>query len=100
MNIMQKLYNKIHLNAVLALYSFLINYILQMLFSCIITSSLSCVQDSIVNEAGKNLVMYLKQTNLENCLHTSTENPKEDFNDTVFQHLVNELKSYNHSKNI
>ena len=48
MNIMQKLYNKIHLNAVLALYSFLINYILQMLFSCIITSSLSCVQDSIV----------------------------------------------------
>ena len=44
--------------------------------------------------------MYLKQTNLENCLHTSTENRKEDFNDTVFQHLVNELKSYNHSKNI
>ena len=40
------------------------------------------------NETGKNLVMYLKQTNLENQLHTSTESPKEDFNDTVFQHVV------------
>ena len=36
--------------------------------------------------------MYLQQTNLGNHLHASTESPKEDFNDTVFQHLVNELK--------
>ena len=38
------------------------------------------------NEAGKNLVMYLKQTNLENGLHISIDSPKEDFNDTVSQH--------------
>ena len=37
----------------------------------------------------------LKQTNLENRLHISTENPKEGFNDTVFQHFVDELKHYN-----
>ena len=40
--------------------------------------------------------MYLKQTNLENRLHISTESPKEDFNDTVFQHshgwVMDELK--------
>ena len=37
----------------------------------------------------------LKQANLENRLHISTENPKEGFNDTVFQHFVDELKHYN-----
>ena len=36
--------------------------------------------------------MYLKQTNLENLLNISTEGPKEDFNDTVFNILVDELK--------
>lgn len=34
----------------------------------------------------------LKQTNLENGLHISTEIPKEDFNDNVFQYFVDELK--------
>ena len=42
------------------------------------------------NEDGKNFVMYLKQTNLENRLYVS-ESLKEDFNDTVFQNLVVEL---------
>ena len=37
----------------------------------------------------------LKQANLENRLHISTENPKEGFNDTAFQHFVDELKHYN-----
>ena len=39
--------------------------------------------------------MQLKQPNLENRLHISTESPKEDFNDTVFQHFVDELKHCN-----
>ena len=43
------------------------------------------------NEAGKNFVMYLKQTNLESRLNIS-ERLKEDFDDTVFQHLVADLK--------
>ena len=37
--------------------------------------------------------MYLKQTNLENQLHISTESPKEDFNDTVFQHSCGWVKT-------
>ena len=28
----------------------------------------------------------LKQTNMENRFHISTESPKEGFNDAVFQH--------------
>ena len=36
-----------------------------------------------------------KQTNLENRLHISTESPKEDFDDTDFQHSVDELKHCN-----
>ena len=35
--------------------------------------------------------MYLKQTNLESRLNIS-ERLKEDFDDTVFQHLVADLK--------
>ena len=35
--------------------------------------------------------MYLKQTNLENQLHILTGSPKENFNDNVFQHFVDEL---------
>ena len=34
----------------------------------------------------------LKQTNLKNQPHISKESPKEDFNNTVFQHFVDELK--------
>ena len=44
------------------------------------------------NEAGKNLVMYSIKANMENWLHISTESPEEGFNDTVFQHFVDELK--------
>ena len=39
--------------------------------------------------------MQLKQPNLENRLHISRESPKEGFNDTVFQHFVDELKHCN-----
>ena len=39
------------------------------------------------------LYTHLKQTNLENWLHISTESSKEGFNNTVFQHLVVEIKS-------
>ena len=45
------------------------------------------------NEAGKNLVMYLKQTNLENGLHISIDSPKEDFNDTISQHYGRWVKT-------
>ena len=37
----------------------------------------------------------LKQTNLENRLHVLTESPKKGFNDTVFQHFIDELKHCN-----
>ena len=30
----------------------------------------------------------LKQTDLENCIHISTESSKEGFNGTVFQHFT------------
>ena len=39
--------------------------------------------------------IQLKQTNVENRLHISTESPKECFNYTVFQHFVDELKQNN-----
>ena len=38
------------------------------------------------------LLTKLKQTNLENRLHISTEIPKEGFNDTVFQNFIDESK--------
>ena len=41
------------------------------------------------------LCTQLKQTNLESWLHISTESSKESFDDTVFQHFVNELKHFN-----
>ena len=37
----------------------------------------------------------LKQTNVENQIYISTESSKEGFNDTVFQHFVDELKHCN-----
>ena len=37
----------------------------------------------------------LKQTNLKNGRYISTEIPKEGFNDTVFQHFLDELKRCN-----
>ena len=33
-----------------------------------------------------------EETNLEHRLHISTKSPKEAFNDTVFQHFMDELK--------
>ena len=55
MNITQKLYNKMHLNAVLALIFFLKDFVYlgivtsrKMLFSCISTSSLPCTKDSFL----------------------------------------------------
>ena len=40
------------------------------------------------------LCTQLKQTNLENRLHISTESPK-GYNDTFFQDFVDELKQCN-----
>ena len=37
----------------------------------------------------------LKQINLENRLNISTKSLKEGFNETVFQHLMDELKLFN-----
>ena len=41
------------------------------------------------------LCTQLKQTNQENWLNISTESPKEGFNETVFQHFMDELKYCN-----
>ena len=66
-------------------------------FSCISTSSLSCVQRlfSKMKLVKPSLRTHLKQTNLENRFHISIESPKEVFNDTVFQNFMNELKDCN-----
>ena len=37
----------------------------------------------------------LKKTDLKNNVHTSTQGPKECFNDMVFHHFVDELKHCN-----
>ena len=44
-------------------------------------SSLPCAKVSF------SKMTQLKQTNLENQLHISTDNPKEGFHDTVFEYL-------------
>ena len=69
----------------------------KMFFSCIIsTSSLSYVPRFFSKrELVKTLLrIQLKQTNLENRLHISTESPK-GFNYPVSQHSVDELKHCN-----
>ena len=43
----------------------------------------------------KTYCTQLKQTNLENRLHISTESPKEGFDDAIFHHFVDELKQFN-----
>ena len=58
-------------------------------FSCLITSSLSCVQRFFLKWS------WFKRTNLEHRLRISTESPKKGSNDTVFQHFVDELKHCN-----
>ena len=42
-----------------------------------------------------SLYIQLKQTNLENCFHILTKSSTEGFNDTVFQHFVDELEPCN-----
>ena len=66
-------------------------------FLCIGTSSLSCIQSffSKMKLVKTSLRTQLKQTNLENQLHISTESPKKAFNYTVFQHYLVELKLCN-----
>ena len=68
----------------------------KMLFSCISMSSLSYVKIFFSKrKLGKTLLRtQLKQTNLENRLLISIESAK-GFNDTVFQHFVDELKHRN-----
>ena len=49
-------------------------------------------KDSFLKLVKTSSRTQLKQTNLENRHHSATESQKESFNDTVFQHVVNELK--------
>ena len=60
----------------------------KILFSCLYRSSLSCVQRFFSKMKLKKTLLptQLKQGNLENGLHNSTESPKEHFN-TVFHVL-------------
>ena len=60
-------------------------------------SSVSCIQRffSKMILVKTSLCTQLKQTNLENRLHISTESPKEGFNDTVFQHYMDKLRHCN-----
>ena len=101
MNFMRKLYNKIHLNGAhdSFLYTVYFGFVTshKIFFSCISTSSLSYVQKFFSKrKLVKSLFCtQLKQIYLENQLHISTESPKESFNDTIFQHLVDELKHCN-----
>ena len=97
------MYNEIHLNGVLALIFFFLYTVYfgtvnshKMLFSCISTSSLSYVQRFAPKRklVKSQLHTKLKQTNLDNRPYISTESPK-GFNDTVFQHFVDELKHCN-----
>ena len=52
-------------------------------------------KESFLKLAKTLFCTQLKQTNLENHFHISTESPKEGFNDTVFQLFVDELKHSN-----
>ena len=110
-------YNKMHLNDAVALILFLVFFLFfsffcilffftiiycvvwycyfwKNIFSYISTSDLSYVQKffSKMKLVKTSLCTQLKQTNLENWLHISIESPKEGFNDTVFQHFVDELR--------
>ena len=69
----------------------------KILFSYKSTSSWSCTQRFFCKMKLVKILLhsYLIKTNLENQFHISTESPKEDFNDTVFQHFVDKLKHCN-----
>ena len=70
----------------------------KILFSCISMSSLSRIQRFFSKMKLVKILLRteLKQTNLENRLHISTERPKENFIDTVLLiHFIDELKHCN-----
>ena len=69
----------------------------KILFSCISMSSLSYIQRFFSKMKLVKILLRtkLKQTNLENRLHITTETPKEDLIDTVFWHFTDELKNCN-----
>ena len=71
-------------------------------FSCIGTSSFLCIQSffSKMKLVKTSLHTQLNQANLENKLHISTEGPTEGFNDSVFQHYLDELKRCNSNMRI
>ena len=71
--------------------------LLIMFFSCISISSLSYIQRFLSRRKLVKTLLHtqLKQTNLKNGRYISTEIPKEGFNDTVFQHFLDELKHCN-----
>ena len=58
----------------------------KILFSCLSKSSLSCIQRffSKMKLVKTSFRTQLKQTNLENRFHISTESLKEGFNDIFF----------------
>ena len=94
-NMMQKLYNKIHLNDALVLTFF--HCKLCTLVLLLLTKYSFHVQRlfSKMKLVKTLLPTQLKWTNLENTLQILTESPKEGFNDTVFHYFVDELKHCN-----
>ena len=85
---------------ILFLYPCLMNImhkLLTIITTCKSMSSLPYIQRffSKMRLEKTSLLTHLKQTNLKNWLHISIESSKEGFNDTVFQHFVDELKHCN-----
>ena len=100
MNITQKLYNKINLNDVLALIFFFYKLCTSVLL--LLIKYFFHAQARLLFHLQRffpkmrlvetSLRTQLKQTNLENRLSISAKSPEEGFNDTVFQHFVDEIK--------
>ena len=69
----------------------------RMFFSCVSTSSFPYVQRFFPKRklVKTSLRTQLKQTDLENQLHISTESSEKGFIDIVFQHFMDELKHCN-----
>ena len=115
MNITQKLYNKVHLNelALMIFFYILCTLVPLILIKYLFHSKLCLVchllKDSFLKWScwkfhytltySMEISPWLAQTKLENWLHISTESPKEGFDDTVFQHFLDELKHCNPDMN-
>ena len=105
MNITQKCYSKIHLNVLALIFFFIYCQILCTLVLLLLIKYSFHAKVCLVCDRFKDyfkmkllktlLRTQLKQTNLENWFHILTESPKEGFDDTVFQYLIDELKHCN-----